>query len=126
MRSAAEPLAGRWEWLVPADQDVAGTVSRGPGGPALLDARAGLQEAFRAEVAERLPRLEAAGPGCSSDVVAAALRDAHSLVGSAVVLGQPGAARVARSVHAALEAGELAAVPAQVQELRRLLAGWRA
>ena len=89
------------------------------------EAVAGLQEAFRAEVAERLPRLEAVRAGSPPDLLADALRDAHSLGSSAVVLGEPEASRVARGIESALLEGDLTAVPAQVVVLGALLEAWR-
>lgn len=88
-------------------------------------AMAGLREAFAAEVAERLPRLQAVRPDSSDQVLAQALRDAHSLGSSAVVLGEPEASRAARRVEASLAAGDVGPVPADVDELVALLAAWR-
>jgi HPt (histidine-containing phosphotransfer) domain-containing protein len=63
------------------------------------EAVAGLREAFAGEVESRLPRLlalldEPAGPD--------ALRDAHALGSSAVVVGELDASRAARALEAEL------------------------
>lgn len=98
------------------------------------DLAVALREAFRGEVRTRLPRLEllsrTAGPR-NADVLAEALRDAHSLAGSAVVVGELAAARSARSLEAALDhcrqspSEPLAAsVSAEVDRLAVLLAPW--
>lgn len=100
-------------------------VARGPGGrvlpPAALE---GLRDAFSAEVAERLPRLQAVRPDASAEVLAQALRDAHSLGSSAVVLGEPEASRTARALEADLLEGRTAGLPAQVAMLTGQLARW--
>ena len=113
---------------MPADQDAAGTATRGPGGRALPpQALAALREAFAVELAERLPRLQAVRPEVvHGEQLVAAVRDAHTLGSSAVVVGEPRAARAARVVESALLAGELADVPAHVRALAEELAGWRA
>ena len=94
------------------------------------DALAGLREAFAGEVAERLPRLRdavASGDGAALD---AALRDAHSLGSSAVIVGEAEVSRTARAAEALLldrQAGAPDVLPAlrdRVAELDRLLAGW--
>ena len=85
----------------------------------------GLRGAFRNEVAERLPRLQAVHGGSPPHVLADALRDAHSLGSSAVVLGEPQASRVARAIESALLEGDLTGVPAQVEVLCTLLEAWR-
>lgn len=99
------------------------------------DLAVALREAFRGEVRARLPRLEllsrpTAGPR-SADVLAEALRDAHSLAGSAVVVGELTAARSARSLEAALDHCRQApseplpaSVTAEVDRLAGLLAPW--
>ncbi len=87
-------------------------------------AMAGLREAFAAEVAERLPHLQAVRVGSGPDQLAAALRAAHSLGSSAAVLGEPEASRVARAVEAALLTADVAAVPDQVADLTCLLQQW--
>lgn len=89
------------------------------------EALADLRRAFRAEVAARLPRLQAARVGSGPEELAEAVRAAHSLSSSAVVLGEPEAARVARGIESALIAGDLAGVPADVDVLVRLLGAWR-
>lgn len=137
---------------------------------------AGLQEAFRAEVAVRLPRLrsladavlapadpagapspadvgsvldrfggesaaaqpprvdraDAASSGAEptraeparAELLAQIHRDAHTLGSSAVVVGEAAAARCARELEAELAAGSLSDVPARVELLHVLLAGW--
>ncbi len=98
------------------------------------DLAVALREAFRGEVHARLPRLEllsrSTGPP-SAAVLAEALRDAHSLAGSAVVVGELGAARSARSLEAALDRCRqspseplAASVTAEVDRLAGLLAPW--
>ena len=89
------------------------------------EALAGLHQAFRAEVAERLPRLQALHAGSCPRELAEARRAAHSLAGSAVVLGEPGASRAARDIESSLSAGAQQDVPAQVDVLVRLLGAWR-
>ena len=89
------------------------------------EAVADLRRAFRAEVAVRLPRLQAVHAGSGPEELADAQRAAHSLGSSAVVLGEPEAARVARGIESALVAGDLAGVPAEVDLLVRLLGAWR-
>jgi HPt (histidine-containing phosphotransfer) domain-containing protein len=95
---------------------------RRPLPPAAL---AGLRDAFADEVATRLPRLLTllhAAPGPD------ALRDAHALGSSAVVVGENDASRSARALE--LELGADAPDPARVQALVRELAdrlgGWTA
>lgn len=107
---------------MPSDPDAAALGARGRALPP--EALAGLRTAFAAEVAERLPRLRAVRPGASPDLLSQALRDAHCLGSSAVVLGELEASRVARSVEAALGDGQVAAVPEQVERLSILLAAW--
>ncbi len=104
-----------------ADQD--GAV--GAGGRALPEhALAGLRDAFAAEVADRLPRLLALRPDAAPDEVAQALRDAHTLGSSAVVLGEPAASRVARAIEVELSSGRVGTVPERVRELAALLSAW--
>lgn len=55
--------------------------------------RAALREVFAAELAERLPRLVAAGTPWDEDVQ----RDVHTLGSSAWVVGEPELARLART-----------------------------
>ena len=86
---------------------------------------AGLHQDFRAEVAERLPRLRALHAGSCPRELAEARRAAHGLAGSAVVLGEPAASRVARDIAASLSAGVPQDVPAQVDVLVSLLGAWR-
>lgn len=96
---------------MPEDQDVAGpsvtTPDARPPRPraAMSDELvASLREAFTEEVVDRMPRLTAvrtAVPG--RDVLSQARRDAHSLAGSAAVVGEAEAARCARSVELQIE-----------------------
>jgi HPt (histidine-containing phosphotransfer) domain-containing protein len=88
--------------------------------PAALQA---LREAFAGEVAVRLPRLTAllsAAPGPD------ALRDAHALGSSAVIVGEPDAARAARALEAELDAAlpDRAHVVALVRQLAEQLEPW--
>jgi len=77
---------------------------------------AGLREAFAGEVTTRLPRLlQLLGGPPGPD----ALRDAHALGSSAVVVGENDASRTARALEAEL-GGD--ADPAEVQRLVRELA----
>ena len=93
----------------------------------------GLREAFAAEVAERLPRLRSAVASGRPDDLTGAVRDAHALGSSAVVVGEPDASRAARAAEALLlelQAGTggdalLPALRDHVDELDRRLAGWR-
>lgn len=87
-------------------------------------ALAGLREAFTAEVGDRLPRLLALRPDAAPDELAQALRDAHTLGSSAVVLGEPAASRVAREIESDLCAGRVGAVPGRARELAALLSAW--
>ena len=94
-------------------------------------ALAGLREAFAAEVAERLPRLRAAAASGDPDALATALRDAHSLGSSAVVVGEPEVSRSARAVEQLLlewQAGsppETVRLRDRVDALAARLEGWR-
>ena len=89
------------------------------------EALAGLRLAFRAEVAEHLPRIRAVHAGSCPDELTGALRAAHSLAGSAAVLGEPVASRVARGIESSLSAGAQQEVPAQVDVFVSLLGAWR-
>ena len=108
---------------MPDDQDVAAAglpAQRRALPPA---ARAGRREAFAAEVAARLPRLQellTAPPGAD------ALRDAHALGSSAVVVGEPDASRTARALEAELsgDAPDPARLTELVHELTRRLQAW--
>jgi HPt (histidine-containing phosphotransfer) domain-containing protein len=108
---------------VPDDQDVAGSATR-PARRALPpEALAELREAFAGEVESRLPRLlelrdDRPGPD--------ALRDAHALGSSAVVVGEVEASRCARALEAelAIDAPASARVAELVQELADHLSGW--
>ena len=78
------------------------------------EALADLQAAFAGEVAVRLPRLLADPLGAD------ALRDAHTLGSSAVVVGRPDASRAARRLEA--ELGRSSPDPDLVRRLVRELA----
>ena len=81
------------------------------------EALAALREAFAGEVADRLPRLLLlldAPPGPD------AVRDAHALGSSAVVVGEVEASRAARALEA--ELGEDAPDPERVAQSVRALA----
>lgn len=82
------------------------------------EAVAGLREAFAGEVAARLPRLLGllSGPAGPD-----ALRDAHALGSSAVVVGEVDASRTARELEAELAADR--PDPQRCAELVRALAG---
>lgn len=80
------------------------------------EALAGLREAFAGEVAARLPRLLELLDGPPGPD---ALRDAHALGSSAVVVGENDASRTARALEAEL-GGD--ADPAQLERLVRRLA----
>ena len=111
------------------DADLARPALAGRGRRLPAAALAGLQEAFAAEVAERLPRLRAAvdagDPAGLDDVV----RDAHALGSSAAVMGEPEASRSARAAEALLVESPrrpdvVDALRAHVDDLARELAGW--
>lgn len=94
------------------------------------EALASLREAFAGEVAARLPLLKALTGRDDADTRAEALRAAHALGSSAVVVGEPEASRAARAVEAALlelapEAPLPAAVTDGVAALAALLAPWQ-
>jgi HPt (histidine-containing phosphotransfer) domain-containing protein len=72
-------------------------------------ARQVLREAFATELAERLPRLVA------MQDLDAARRDAHTLVSSAWVVGEPEISRLARAVEEHLEDGPLDQLVARLQ-----------
>ena len=91
----------------------------------------GLHEAFRTEVAMRLPALQAAVETGHPCLLSAAARHAHALGSSAAVVGEPDASRAARAVEALLigwEAGDgdipLTALRTQVRALAACLSGW--
>lgn len=93
-------------------------------------AMAALHDAFAGEVAERLPRLRVAADTGDADLLAAALRDAHSLGSSSAVLGEADASLCARAAEQLLlnwqTGGELVlpALRTQVDALHAHLAGW--
>lgn len=94
-------------------------------------ALAGLREAYAGELAERLPRLRDAVAAGTPEALADAVRDAHALGSSSVVVGEVEASRAARAAEAALlrlavdgDPRDLAAVRAGVDELVRRLDGW--
>ncbi len=80
------------------------------------EAVAGLRDAFAGEVATRLPRLLQLLDGPPGPD---ALRDAHTLASSAVVVGANDASRIARALEAELGG---AADPAELHRLVRELA----
>lgn len=87
------------------------------------EALASLRQAFAGEVEERLPRLLALldrPPGAD------ALRDAHALGSSAVVVGEAEASRTARALEAELgsEVPDTARCAELVRELAHRLAAW--
>jgi HPt (histidine-containing phosphotransfer) domain-containing protein len=82
------------------------------------DLLASLRETFADDVAERLPRLVAAASGQTHPQV---LRDAHTLVSSAAVVGATEVARAARDLEDLLLSGGVtqAAAARLVEELQR-------
>jgi HPt (histidine-containing phosphotransfer) domain-containing protein len=108
---------------VPDDQAVAGSASR-PARRALPpQAVAELREAFAGEVEGRLPRLLELLDGPPGPD---ALRDAHALGSSAVVVGEADASRCARALEAELgsDTPDPDRVAGLVRELADRLAGW--
>ncbi len=105
-------------------EDVAGAGTRRA--PRVLppEALEGLRVAFAGEVAERLPRLLAlldTPPGPD------AVRDAHALGSSAVVVGETDASRAARALEAELgDAADPARCAVLVRELADHLGAWTA
>jgi HPt (histidine-containing phosphotransfer) domain-containing protein len=89
------------------------------------EAVAGLREAFAGEVGSRLPRLLALLDGPPGPD---ALRDAHALGSSAVVVGEPDASRTARALEAELsgDAPDRARCAELVRELADRLSSWTA
>jgi HPt (histidine-containing phosphotransfer) domain-containing protein len=88
-------------------------------------ALAGLREAFKDEVSERLPRLREAARTLDRALLADALRDVHTLGSSAYVVGESEAARSARAAEAVLlDDGPLDAFAALVADLDKRLSGW--
>jgi HPt (histidine-containing phosphotransfer) domain-containing protein len=88
-------------------------------------ALAGLREAFKAEVSERLPRLREAARTRDPALLGDALRDVHTLGSSAYVVGENEAARTARAAEAVLiDDGPLDAFAALVADLDKLLSAW--
>ena len=87
------------------------------------EALASLREAFAGEVASRLPRLQELLDGPPGPD---ALRDAHALGSSAVVVGEPDASRTARALEAELgsDAPDRARLAGLVRELTDRLEGW--
>ena len=87
---------------------------------------ASLCQAFRDEVAERLPRVLQAVRTRDPDQLAQALRDAHTLGSSAFVMGESEAGKVARAVEALLLDGtDLRPLAPLVDVLAAELARWR-
>jgi HPt (histidine-containing phosphotransfer) domain-containing protein len=88
-------------------------------------ALAGLREAFKDEVTERLPRLREAARTLDRVLLADALRDVHTLGSSAYVVGENDAARTARAAEAILiDDGPLDAFAGLVADLDKQLSGW--
>ena len=88
-------------------------------------ALAGLREAFKDEVTERLPRLREAARTLDKAMLVEALRDVHTLGSSAYVVGENEAARTARAAEAILiDDGPLEAFAALVIDLDKRLSGW--
>ena len=88
-------------------------------------ALAGLREAFRGEVSERLPRLREAARTLDKALLGEALRDVHTLGSSAYVVGENEAARTARAAEAVLiDDGPLDAFSGLVAALDKQLSGW--
>lgn len=87
------------------------------------EAVASLREAFAGEVASRLPRLQALLDGPPGPD---ALRDAHALGSSAVVVGEPDASRAARAIEAELggESPDPERLAVLVRELTAQLESW--
>ena len=87
------------------------------------EAVASLREAFAGEVASRLPRLRELLDGPPGPD---ALRDAHALGSSAVVVGEPDASRAARAIEAELgtDAPDPERLAVLVGELSDLLEAW--
>ena len=105
---------------MPDDHDVAARPRARTLPPAAL---AGLREAFAGEVAARLPRLRQLLDGPPGPD---ALRDAHALGSSAVVVGEPEASRTARALEAELgtDAPDPERLAELVDELARRLEAW--
>lgn len=104
-------------------EDVAGAGARRPARVLPPEALASLREAFAGEVEDRLPRLCALLDGPPGPD---ALRDAHALGSSAVVVGENDASRTARALEAELgedrpDADRCAAL---VRELVARLGAW--
>ncbi|MDT7571651.1 MAG: hypothetical protein QOE05_1825 [Actinomycetota bacterium] len=88
-------------------------------------ALAGLREAFKGELSERLPRLREAARTLDPALLGDALRDVHTLGSSAYVVGENEAARTARAAEAVLlDDGPLESFAALVADLDKQLAGW--
>lgn len=108
---------------VAGPEDVAGAGARRA--PRVLppEALASLRDAFAGEVSDRLPRLLALldGPPAPD-----ALRDAHALGSSAVVVGEAEASRTARALEVELgnDAPDRARCAELVRELADQLAPW--
>ena len=86
---------------------------------------AGLREAFKDEVTERLPRLREAARTLDRGLLVEALRDVHTLGSSAYVVGENEAARTARAAEAVLiDDGPLESFAGLVADLDKRLSGW--
>lgn len=98
-------------------EDVAGPGAPRPARVLPPEALASLRDAFAGEVEDRLPRLLALLDGPPGPD---ALRDAHALGSSAVVVGEAEASRAARALEA--ELSQDVPDPARCAELVRALA----
>jgi HPt (histidine-containing phosphotransfer) domain-containing protein len=88
-------------------------------------AMAGIREAFRDDVRERLPRLREAARTLDTALLADALRDVHTLGSSAYIVGENDAARTARAAEAVLiDDGPLESFAGLVADLDKQLTGW--
>lgn len=108
---------------MPDDQDVAGPAAPRVRRPLPAEALSGLRDAFTDEVASRLPRLLLMLEGPPGPD---ALRDAHALGSSAVVVGEADASRCARAIEAELmtDVPDQARLATLVRELAAHLGGW--
>jgi HPt (histidine-containing phosphotransfer) domain-containing protein len=88
-------------------------------------ALAGIREAFRDDVTERLPRLREAARTLDRALLVDALRDVHTLGSSAYIVGENDAARTARAAEAVLiDDGPLDSFAGLIAELDKQLSGW--
>lgn len=119
---------------MPDDQDGAGLRRTGPVPSRTLSPEliAGLRTAFAGEVDRRLPRLRRLRQDPDRQLLAQALRDAHSLASSAAVVGAGELSRCAAQVETGLQrclsgtdVGLPAPVAADAERLTALLEAWR-